>query len=151
MPLPVLGDAAAGPWIRVCSIVTRPCPGSAGHDFLDVLPAVAVAARTGKPFVAGWLCRAAGAPLEFLTNAVLPPPADGQPEPAGLLFPPGPAAARRARAGGRGIRPPAGPLRGRADRRPRPAVRLARGGRAHRPARGGGGRVAHPGDGAAPA
>src|SRR6266702_718172 len=89
MPLPVLGDAAAGPWIRVCSIVTRPCPGSAGHDFLDVLPAVAVAARTGKPFVAGWLCRAAGAPLEFLTNAVLPPPADGQPEPAGLLFPPG--------------------------------------------------------------
>jgi helicase HerA-like protein len=56
-----------------------------------VLPAAAVAASTGKPFVAGWLCRAAGAPLEFLTNAVLPTPRDagGRAEPAGLLFPPG--------------------------------------------------------------
>jgi hypothetical protein len=90
-PLPVLGDGTAGPWIRVQSIVTRPCPGSAGHDFLDVLPAAAVAARAGKPFVAGWLCRAAGAPLEFLTNAVLPALriSGGQPGPAALLFPPG--------------------------------------------------------------
>jgi hypothetical protein len=56
-----------------------------------VLPAAAVAARAGKPFVAGWLCRTAGAPLEFLTNAVLPAPraGSGQAEPAGLLFPPG--------------------------------------------------------------
>jgi len=91
MSLPVLGNRAAGPWIRVHSIGPRPCPGSAGHDFLDVLPAVAVAARVGKPFVAGWLCRTAGAPLELLTNAVLPAPrgASGGAEPARLLFPPG--------------------------------------------------------------
>jgi len=61
--VPVLGDAMAGPWFRVQSIVTRPWPGSAGHDFLDVLPAASVAARAGRPFVAGWLCRAPGAPL----------------------------------------------------------------------------------------
>jgi hypothetical protein len=86
-PLPVLGDAMAGPWFQVQSIVTRPCPGSAGHDFLDVLPAASVAARAGRPFVAGWLCRAAGAPLELFTNAVLA--AQGGPGPAHLLFPPG--------------------------------------------------------------
>jgi hypothetical protein len=86
--LPVLGDAMAGPWFRVQSIVTRPWPGSAGHDFLDVLPAASVAARAGRPFVAGWLCRAPGAPLELFTNAVLPAPQAGN-GPAGLLFPPG--------------------------------------------------------------
>jgi hypothetical protein len=86
-PLPVLGDAMAGPWFQVQSIVTRPCPGSAGHDFLDVLPAASVAARAGRPFVAGWLCRAPGAPLELFTNAVLA--AQGGPGPAHLLFPPG--------------------------------------------------------------
>ena len=40
--------------------------------------------------MAGWLCRAPGAPLELFTNAVLPAPQAGQrPRPAGLLFPPG--------------------------------------------------------------
>lgn len=91
--LPVLGDAMAGPWFRVQSIVTRPWPGSAGHDFLDVLPAASVAARAGRPFVAGWLCRAPGAPLELFTNAVLPAPQTGHGQAgngqAGLLFPPG--------------------------------------------------------------
>jgi uncharacterized protein len=86
--LPVLGDAMAGPWFRVQSIVTRPWPGSAGHDFLDVLPAASVAARAGRPFVTGWLCRAPGAPVELLTNAVLPAPQTGNGQ-AGLLFPPG--------------------------------------------------------------
>jgi uncharacterized protein len=81
----------AGPWIQVQSIVTRPWPGSAGHDFLDVLPAASVAARTGRPFVTGWLCRASGAPLELVTNAVLPSPqpGTGRGDPANLLFPPG--------------------------------------------------------------
>ena len=85
--VPVLGDELAGPWFRVQSIVARQDAGSAEHDFLDVLPAASAAASAGRPFVAGWLCRAAGAPLEFITNAALPEsePGDG----CALLFPPG--------------------------------------------------------------
>jgi hypothetical protein len=66
-------------------------PATAGHDFLAVLPAASLAARCGRPFVVGWLCRAAGAPLELITNAVFPGPevADGAAEPGALLFPPG--------------------------------------------------------------
>ena len=64
-PVPVLGDELAGPWFRVQSIMARPGAGSAEHDFLDILPAAAAAARAGRPLVAGWLCRAAGAPLEL--------------------------------------------------------------------------------------
>src|SRR5205085_4270984 len=99
-PVPVLGDELAGPWFRVQSIVARQGADSAEHDFLDILPAAAAAARAGRAFVAGWVCRAAGAPLEFITNAALPGP---EPEPANgcalpgpgpgngcaLLFPPG--------------------------------------------------------------
>jgi hypothetical protein len=105
MPVPVLGAELAGPWFRVQSIVARQGPGSAEHDFLDILPAASAAARARRPFVAGWLCRAAGAPLEFITNAALPAPEPGngsalpEPEPGNscsLLFPPG---ARGAAAG----------------------------------------------------
>ena len=86
-PVPVLGDELAGPWFRVQSIVARRGADSAEHDFLDILPAASAAACAGRPFVAGWLCRAAGAPLEFITNAALPgPQADGG---CALLFPPG--------------------------------------------------------------
>src|SRR6516165_4257657 len=97
-PIPVLGGELAGPWFRVQSIVARRGADSAEHDFLDILPAAAAAARAGRPLVAGWLCRAAGAPLEFLTNAALPAPQAGSGRalpgpPAGsgcpLLFPPG--------------------------------------------------------------
>ena len=87
MPVPVLGDELAGPWFRVQSIVTRRAAGSAEHDFLDILPAASAAARAGRPFVAGWLCRAGGAPLEFITNAALPGPQAG--DGCALLFPPG--------------------------------------------------------------
>ena len=87
MPVPVLGDDFAGPWYRVRSIVTRRAAGSAEHDFLDILPAASAAARAGRPFVAGWLCRAGGAPLEFITNAALPGPRAG--DGCALLFPPG--------------------------------------------------------------
>src|SRR5215469_16939180 len=73
-PVPVLGDELAGPWFRVQSIVARQGADSAEHDFLDILPAASAAAHAGRPFVAGWLCRAAGAPLEFVTNAALPEP-----------------------------------------------------------------------------
>ncbi len=85
-PLPVLGDGTTGPWLRVQSIMARACPGSAEHDFLDILPAASAAARAGRPFVAGWLCRAAGAPLELVTNAALPGPEGNG---CALLFPPG--------------------------------------------------------------
>ena len=97
-PIPVLGGELAGPWFRVQSIVARRGADSAEHDFLDIVPAAAAAARAGRPLVAGWLCRAAGAPLEFLTNAALPAPQAGDGRalpgpPAGsgcpLLFPPG--------------------------------------------------------------
>jgi uncharacterized protein len=72
--IPVFGDGNAGPWIRVLSIAAPSCPGSAEQDFLAMLPAAASAARAGRPLVAGWLCRAAGSPLEFITNAVLARP-----------------------------------------------------------------------------
>src|SRR6516225_6995190 len=52
----------AGPWLRVQSIVAPAGPGTAGSDFLAVLPAASLAARRGRPFVACWLCRARGAP-----------------------------------------------------------------------------------------
>jgi uncharacterized protein len=86
-PVPVLGDELAGPWFRVQSIVARQGAGSAEHDFLDILPAASAAARAGRPLVAGWLCRAAGAPLEFITNAALPESEPGNG--CALLFPPG--------------------------------------------------------------
>ena len=86
-PVPVLGGGLAGPWFRVQSILARRGPASAEHDFLDILPAAAAAARAGRPLVAGWLCRAAGGPLEFITNAALPAPQAGNG--CALLFPPG--------------------------------------------------------------
>jgi hypothetical protein len=67
--------------------VARQGADSAACDFLDILPAASAAARAGRPFVAGWLCRAAGAPLEFITNAALPGPEPGNG--CALLFPPG--------------------------------------------------------------
>src|SRR5215469_14478515 len=86
-----LDDGITGPWFRVQSIVAPGRSGTAGSDFLAVLPAASLAARRGRAFVVGWLCRAAGAPLEFLTNAVFPGPemAQGAAEPGALLFPPG--------------------------------------------------------------
>jgi uncharacterized protein len=102
--IPVLADGIAGPVFRVLSIEAPSCPGSAERDFLAVLPAAASAARVRRPFLAGWLCRAPGAPLEFITNAVLPRPGwdahaceprgglrttGGERESAALLFPVG--------------------------------------------------------------
>src|SRR5215472_13767606 len=91
IPIPVLGDGTTGPWFRVQSIVAPGRSGTAGSDFLAVLPAASLAARRGRAFVVGWLCRAAGAPLELITNAVFPGPevADGTAEPGALIFPPG--------------------------------------------------------------
>jgi uncharacterized protein len=96
--IPVLGDGMAGPWFRVVSLTTPRPAGSAEQDFVGILPAALAAAGRGRPFVAGWLSRGAGSPLELITNAAAaepprPAPAllPGVPHPGGqaLLFPPG--------------------------------------------------------------
>jgi hypothetical protein len=76
----------AGPWFRVVSLTARRPTGSAEQDFVSILPAALAAAGSGRPFVAGWLCRGAGSPLELITNA-----AAAEPGPAPL--PPGAARA----------------------------------------------------------
>ena len=43
--------------------------GTAERDYASVLPAVLNAAQHRRPFVAGWLSRGGGAPLELITNA----------------------------------------------------------------------------------
>jgi uncharacterized protein len=93
--IPVLGDGTAGPWFRVVSLTARRPTGSAEQDFVSILPAALAAASHGRPFVAGWLSRGAGSPLELITNAAAEqgvadetfsvPQAAGRP----LLYPPG--------------------------------------------------------------
>ena len=80
--------------------------GTAEQDYASVLPAVLNAAQHRRPFVAGWLSRGGGAPLELITNAgPLPEPGaadrsrmgqiqvtrpeDPAPEPHQLSDPPG--------------------------------------------------------------
>src|SRR5215831_7268173 len=96
--IPVLGDGMAGPWFRVVSLTAPRPAGSAEQDFVGILPAALAAAGRGRPFVAGWLSRGAGSPLELITNAAaseparpVPAPPSGVPHPAGqaLLYPPG--------------------------------------------------------------
>jgi uncharacterized protein len=87
----------AGPWFRVVSLTAPRPAGSAEQDFIGILPAALAAASRGRPFVAGWLSRGAGSPLELITNAAAAepahpaPPPPGLPDPGGqaLLYPPG--------------------------------------------------------------
>jgi uncharacterized protein len=87
----------AGPWFRVVSLTAPRPAGSAERDFTGVLPAALAAAGRGRPFVAGWLSRGAGSPLELITNTAATepahpaPPPPGLPDPGGqaLLYPPG--------------------------------------------------------------
>ena len=88
----------AGPWFRVVSLTAPRPAGSAEQDFVGILPAALAAAGRGRPFVAGWLSRGAGSPLELITNAAAaepahpaPAPPPGVPHPGGqaLLYPPG--------------------------------------------------------------
>ncbi|MGH3159854.1 MAG: ATP-binding protein [Streptosporangiaceae bacterium] len=78
------GESLTGPWHRVLAITAAEGAGSPESDFVAVLPAVLSAAEHGRPFVAGWLSRGGGAPLELITNAG----GVGQDE-RGLLFPVG--------------------------------------------------------------
>jgi DNA helicase HerA-like ATPase len=80
------GGGAAGPWYRVLAIT----PGGHGHgsaeqDYVSILPAALYAAMHRRPFIAGWLSRGGGAPLELITNAGPLPAAPASPrhEPAG--------------------------------------------------------------------
>ncbi len=65
-----IGSGAAGPWYRVQAMTADGRRGAtAERDYASVLPAVLNAALHRRPFVAGWLSRGGGAPLELITNA----------------------------------------------------------------------------------
>src|SRR6202451_2320843 len=65
-----IGSGAAGPWYRVQAILADGRQGaSAERDYASVLPAVLNAAMHRRPFIAGWISRGGGAPLELITNA----------------------------------------------------------------------------------
>jgi uncharacterized protein len=72
-----IGGGATGLWYRVLA-VGMPGAGTADSDYAAVLPAALNAARNRRPFIAGWLSRGGGAPLELITNAG-PLPAPEQP------------------------------------------------------------------------
>jgi DNA helicase HerA-like ATPase len=64
-----INGGAAGQWFRVQAVSAGCLGGSADRDYASVLPAVLQAARNRRPFIAGWLSRGGGAPLELITNA----------------------------------------------------------------------------------
>jgi uncharacterized protein len=65
-----IGGGTAGPWYRVLAIASHGSGGgSAEHDYVAILPAALNAAMHRRPFIAGWLSRGGGAPLELITNA----------------------------------------------------------------------------------
>ena len=89
-----IGGGTVGPWYRVLAVAPHSGgQSSAEEDYVAILPAALYASLSRRPFIAGWLSRGGGAPLELITNAgPLPPPAPGTPAPAGLaelLFPAG--------------------------------------------------------------
>ena len=81
-----IGGGAAGLWYRVQAVSASTLGGSAASDYASVLPAALNAARQRRPFIAGWLSRGAGAPLELITTAG-PLAAEAPGAGAELLFP----------------------------------------------------------------
>ncbi|HEU5420055.1 MAG TPA: ATP-binding protein [Streptosporangiaceae bacterium] len=78
-----IGGGATGPWYRVQAISSGSPGGSADRDYASILPAALNAVAHRRPFIAGWLSRGGGAPLELITNAgPLPAPAAALPGPA---------------------------------------------------------------------
>jgi uncharacterized protein len=76
---PGLGGGAAGPWYLVQAITADMRRGTTAEaDYASVLPAALNAALQRRPFVAGWLSRGRGAPLELISNAG-PLPEPGEP------------------------------------------------------------------------
>jgi DNA helicase HerA-like ATPase len=94
-----IGGGGAGPWYRVQVITAGSAGGTAEADYAAVLPAALNAAMHRRPFVAGWLSRGGGAPLELISNA-------------GPLLPPGPhqgpGAVRAGQAAARPVQPVGG-------------------------------------------
>jgi hypothetical protein len=86
-----IGGGGAGPWYRVQAITATGAGGTAEQDYALVLPAALNAALRRRPFVAGWLSRGGGAPLELISNAGPLPDARRGPDdgagPQELLFP----------------------------------------------------------------
>jgi uncharacterized protein len=73
-----IGGSTGGLWYRVQAVDVS-CPGgSAVTDYASVLPAALNAVRHRRPFIAGWLSRGGGAPLELITTAG-PLPQPGRP------------------------------------------------------------------------
>jgi len=64
-----LHAALARPWFRILAVPPAAQVSSSEWDFVAVLPAVLSAKQRCRPFVAGWLSRGRGAPLELITNA----------------------------------------------------------------------------------
>src|SRR5258707_2455367 len=75
---PGIEASPSAPWYRVVAIRDVCYGGPAERDYASVLPALLDAAQSRRPFVAGWLSRGGGAPLELLTNAG-PLPSAAQP------------------------------------------------------------------------
>src|SRR5215468_5371702 len=73
-----IGGGATGPWYRVQAINAGSLGGGADRDYAAVLPAALNAMASRRPFIAGWLSRGGGAPLELITNAG-PLPEPGRP------------------------------------------------------------------------
>jgi uncharacterized protein len=91
-----ISGGSTGLWYRVEAVAASSLTSTAAADYASILPAALHAARHRRPFIAGWLSRGGGAPLELVTNAG-PLPAARQPgEQAGTEPPtdsagPGPA------------------------------------------------------------
>ncbi len=116
-------DGCAGPWYLVQAITAAASGGTPERDYASVLPAALNAALHRRPFVAGWLSRGGGAPLELISNAG-PLPAARVLDRAAGASPGRPAAQAAGRTadlassrellfpwGARGVRLPGGPFR----------------------------------------
>ncbi len=64
-----ISGGPAGLWYRVQAVTASSLPSTAAADYASILPAVLNAARHRRPFIAGWLSRGGGVPLELVTNA----------------------------------------------------------------------------------
>src|SRR5580698_6195567 len=91
-----ISGGSAGQWYRVQAISAACLGGTADRDYASVLPAVLNAARHRRPFIAGWLSRGGGAPLELITNAGPLPDHSGGESAAGSGAEPGSRSGRAA-------------------------------------------------------
>jgi uncharacterized protein len=88
-----MGGGSAGRWYRVQAVSANAVTSTAAADYAAILPAALDAARHRRSFIAGWLSRGGGEPLELVTNAGPLPAVAGAGESAGSQPPPADAAA----------------------------------------------------------